>query len=61
MHSSTQVTDEFYSVLSVAKLQNRTQNLGNEPEKAESQEDLFREFEAFQRWRKTKAVDIINL
>lgn len=52
MHSSTQVTDEFYSVLSVAELQNRIQNLGNQPGQEESQEELFKEFEAFLRWKK---------
>jgi hypothetical protein len=42
-------------VLSDDELQNRIQNLGNQPEKAKCQEDLFREFEAFQRWKKSQS------
>ena len=55
MHSSTQVTDEFYSVLSVAELQNRIQNLGNQPEQAGSEDELFSKFKAFLKWQESQS------
>jgi len=34
------------------ELQERIQNLGNQPGKEESQEELFQEFEAFLKWKR---------
>jgi len=55
MHSNTKITDQYYSVLTDKELQKRIQNLGNQPKQAESQEDLFREFEAFLKWKKSQS------
>jgi integrase len=54
MHSSTKITDQYYSVLTDKELRERIQNLGNQPEQEEKQEDLFREFQAFLEWKKEK-------
>ena len=54
MHSNMEITDQFYSVLNENSVQNRIQNLGNKPENSQSEEELFREFLAFKRWKDTQ-------
>ncbi len=55
MHSSMEITDEYYSVLNDSEQQNRIQNLSHQTKRTDNQEDLFREFEAFQRWKKSQS------
>jgi integrase len=52
MHSSMEITDQFYSVLNDSQVKNRISSLGkNNNPKDENREKLFIEFEAFLAWK----------
>lgn len=52
MHSSMEITDQFYSVLNDDQIKDRISSLGDNDIKAENNQELFREFEAFLAWKK---------
>ena len=55
MHSSMEITDEYYSVLNDSEQQNRIKNLSHQTKRTDNQEDLFREFEAFREWKRSQS------
>ncbi len=61
MHSSMEITDEYYSVLNDNELQNRIQSLGKQLEQASQEEKEFRQFQEFKRWQKQQRWRIIYI
>jgi integrase len=56
MHSSMEITDSFYSVLSDNEVQNRIRNLGNQSEQTGEQEEKFRQFQKFLDWEESQRL-----
>ncbi len=55
IHSGMEITDQFYSVLNDDQIKNRVSSLGENDIKAENNQGLFREFEAFQKWKRSQS------
>jgi hypothetical protein len=54
MHSSMEITDEFYSNLNDAQLQNRIAFLGKENIEGATNQQVIDLFKQFLAWRKSK-------
>jgi len=56
MHSSMEITDEFYSVLNESELQNRIRSL-DRPNISDSDADSVHLFQEFLNWRKSRKIN----
>jgi hypothetical protein len=56
MHSSMKITDEFYSNLNDAEVQNRIGSLGKNVETNKSKENMFELFNEFLTWKQKKKM-----
>lgn len=58
MHSTTGITDQFYSNLDDHQQKERIDSLFNRNTPSPSDNDLFREFQEFQAWKRLKSNDM---